>query len=75
MRNWLLVFDNADQIEALHDYWPISITGSILVTSRDPLSRSTPPLAALDIDLEPFEDKESAILLQRLCVGTGKIKP
>ncbi len=31
----LLVFDNADYLEQLHDFWPTSANGSILVTSRD----------------------------------------
>ncbi|KAK7413382.1 hypothetical protein QQX98_007759 [Neonectria punicea] len=33
---WLIVFDNADDIELLLHYWPAANNGSILVTSRDP---------------------------------------
>jgi hypothetical protein len=37
-RPWLLVFDNADDMEILNDYWPMSNNGAIIVTSRDPLA-------------------------------------
>ncbi|KAM0539718.1 hypothetical protein ACHAO7_011909, partial [Fusarium culmorum] len=33
---WLMIFDNADDITVLKDYWPSTRRGSILVTSRDP---------------------------------------
>ncbi|KAK9781070.1 putative NB-ARC domain-containing protein [Seiridium cardinale] len=33
---WLIVFDNADDLEVLKPYWPPANKGSILVTSRDP---------------------------------------
>lgn len=34
--DWLMVFDNADDIKVLAPYWPSAKHGSILVTSRDP---------------------------------------
>lgn len=64
--SWLLIFDNADRPDILRDYWPISSNGSILVTSRDPLSRSSPSIALLCVELEPFTGKEAATLLRRL---------
>lgn len=33
--NWLLIFDNVDDINLIHDYWPHTGSGSVLVTSRD----------------------------------------
>ncbi|CAG9947983.1 unnamed protein product [Clonostachys rosea f. rosea IK726] len=32
---WLIVFDNADDFDALKQYWPSMSSGSILITSRD----------------------------------------
>ncbi|KAI4247111.1 MAG: hypothetical protein L6R42_009723 [Xanthoria sp. 1 TBL-2021] len=65
--HWLLIFDGADQPEILHDYWPLPSTGSILTTSRDPLSKSIKRYTAVGIDLLSLEDEESAALLWRLC--------
>ena len=40
--NWLLVFDNADSLRDLREYWPASeASGSVLVTSRDPIAKTT----------------------------------
>jgi hypothetical protein len=38
---WLILFDNADDPELLSDYWPTSGVGSVLVTSRNPMAKST----------------------------------
>lgn len=64
--SWLLIFDNADKPDILQDCWPISSNGSILVTSRDPLSRSSPSAAQHYVELEPFTSKEAATFLRRL---------
>jgi len=41
LAKWLLVFDHADNITLLGDYWPkAAINGSILVTSRDSLTKT-----------------------------------
>lgn len=37
--SWLLIFDNADSIELLSEYWPATGSGSILITSRDPAAK------------------------------------
>jgi len=34
--NWLLVFDNVDDLEVVRSYWPAQGTGHVLVTSRKP---------------------------------------
>ncbi|KAL9095194.1 MAG: hypothetical protein Q9165_002450 [Trypethelium subeluteriae] len=64
--HWLLIFDNADKPDALQDYWPVSSNGSVLVTSRDPLSKTTPSIAAESIDLEPFDIPEAAAFLRSI---------
>jgi hypothetical protein len=34
--NWLIIFDNADDLDVLTPCWPAAKQGAILVTSRDP---------------------------------------
>lgn len=62
---WLMVFDNADDLELLHDYWPTSKNGAVLVTSRDPLAK-TNLYSRGGIDLEPLSTEDSASLLRKL---------
>ena len=63
---WLIIFDNADDPQILPDYWPIQGSGSVLITSRDPLSKSIFSTRPSGIDLEPFNDEDGAALLKRL---------
>ncbi|KAI5795369.1 hypothetical protein DFH27DRAFT_612596 [Peziza echinospora] len=35
-KNWLLVYDNADDITELHNYFPATYHGNIIITSRNP---------------------------------------
>ncbi|EHK51080.1 hypothetical protein TRIATDRAFT_232210, partial [Trichoderma atroviride IMI 206040] len=39
LAKWLIIFDNADDINILREFWPIGSCGSILVTSRDPTAK------------------------------------
>ncbi|RFU26344.1 hypothetical protein B7463_g9995, partial [Scytalidium lignicola] len=66
--SWLLIFDNADDIRLLRDYWPIGGNGSVLVTSRDPLAK-TDLYPSIGIDLEPFSTEEAATLLTQMVIG------
>ncbi|KAK5171081.1 uncharacterized protein LTR77_004225 [Saxophila tyrrhenica] len=64
--SWLIVFDNADNIDLLHDYWPHG-SGSILVTSRDPLLDMQFHHSSSFREVLPvFDEDESVDLLLKL---------
>ena len=64
---WLIIFDNADDLSILTDYWPITGTGSVLVTSRDPLANSRTHIPVVHgFDLEPLSINEAGSLLRQL---------
>ena len=53
-RPWLVIFDNADELDILKQVWPVGGRGSILITTRDPsVSQWT---TAQGIDVQPFDD-------------------
>jgi adenylate kinase family enzyme len=68
MANWLLVFDNADDLVTLTEYWPINGVGSLLITSRDPLAKRH-MYSGDGIDLEGFDSENAAAFLQHLAKG------
>jgi len=63
---WLIIFDNADDPQVLLDYWPIQSSGSILITSQSPLSKTIFSTKPSEITLEPFGVKDGALLMKRL---------
>ncbi|MCJ1357710.1 MAG: hypothetical protein MMC33_007706 [Icmadophila ericetorum] len=65
--SWLLVFDNVDNADLLSEFWPpTGSSGSILVTSRDPLAK-TPFYQIHDgIDLPPMGKQDAADLLLKV---------
>ncbi|KAF2797793.1 hypothetical protein K505DRAFT_234739, partial [Melanomma pulvis-pyrius CBS 109.77] len=63
--SWLMVFDNADYLDLLIDYWPES-NGSLLITSRDPLAKTFWSGKKCGIDLGPLSYHEGASLLIEL---------
>ncbi len=65
--NWLLVFDNAEDIEVVRKYFPNGGPGKIIVTSRNrEWGRVATPLS-----VDVFDRTESIALLQRRARGLG----
>ncbi|MFD9497977.1 FxSxx-COOH system tetratricopeptide repeat protein [Streptomyces sp. NPDC060035] len=63
--NWLLVFDNAENIETVRSYFPNGGPGKIIVTSRNrEWERVATPLS-----VDVFDRAESVALLQRRARG------
>lgn len=62
--HWLLIFDNADDINVLASAWPGDAKGSILITSRDPSVQSNPAITALQVT--PFDKIEGTLAFLRL---------
>ncbi|KAL8781443.1 MAG: hypothetical protein Q9213_005995 [Squamulea squamosa] len=61
---WLLIFDNAEDLEILGHAWPYDAQGSILVTTRNPNIAFDP--AAGGVHIQPFDDAEGAKFLLKL---------
>lgn len=68
---WLLVFDNVDNPDALDDYWPADSSGSVLITSRDPLVKTYLYSRRGGITLQPLDILDATNLLLTL---TGRRK-
>lgn len=76
--DWLIIFDNVDDPDTLNDFWPTFGTGSILVTSRNPLAKTNVYYAGTcGIDLQPFSTESAAHFLLQLTgrEGQGKQSP
>ena len=64
--NWLTVFDNADEPDLLYDYVPLSGSGSILITSRNPLAKQTSFVELSGVDLPPMPAEDAGRFLQKV---------
>ena len=60
-KNWLLVFDNAEEIATVRSYFPTGGSGKIVVTSRNLDWSSVADTLSVDV----FQREESKSLLQR----------
>ncbi|KAI1425307.1 hypothetical protein F5Y12DRAFT_747918 [Xylaria sp. FL1777] len=63
--NWLIIFDNVDNLDVLSDYWPKFGHGSVLVTSRDPFAMHNLYMEN-GMDLNTLSISETETLMQRL---------
>ncbi|CAG7559974.1 unnamed protein product [Fusarium equiseti] len=70
-RPWLLIFDNADNLDIILDYIPSTGSGSILVTSRVPAANTDTFENSFGFDMEPLSEVEAAALLHRLTRRQG----
>ncbi|GGX15091.1 cytochrome c [Streptomyces malachitofuscus] len=59
--NWLLVFDNAEDVEAVRQYFPTNGPGKVIVTSRNRAWERV----ATPLPVNVFDREESIELLQR----------
>jgi hypothetical protein len=63
---WLLIFDNVEELSVLDNYWPTSAKGSILLTSRH--ENVAFEVNANSLKISPFStDQGSTLLLKTLC--------
>ena len=63
---WLLIFDNADNLDVITDYVPLTGNGSILVTSRDPAAKTRFFAHGSGVDLAPLQSAEAVDLLWKM---------
>ncbi|KAJ5794326.1 tetratricopeptide repeat domain-containing protein [Penicillium paradoxum] len=64
--SWLIVFDNVDRADTLEDFWPKDAAGSVLVTCRDPLIKSSIYLRNTGTIVPELLEEEGVALLLRL---------
>ncbi|MCJ1377266.1 hypothetical protein MMC17_000358 [Xylographa soralifera] len=64
--SWLIIFDNVDDPDIMYDFWPLTGVGSIIVTSRNPLSMDSVYAPTIGINLASFDLDEAAPFLQTL---------
>ena len=64
--SWLVIFDNVDRTDTLEDFWPKEAAGSVLVTCRDPLIKSSIYLRNTGTIVPEMLEEEGIALLLRL---------
>jgi hypothetical protein len=69
--SWLVIFDGVDDPEILAPYRDIASSGSILITSRNPLTASTYSASATNVQVQPLPIDEATTFLQT----TTPLKP
>nr|POE47093.1 hypothetical protein CFP56_00425 [Quercus suber] len=67
---WLLIFDGVDDPELLDNFWPRGSSGSVLVTSREPLAELQFYSTESGLTLNPFDIEDTKKYLLRI-TGRG----
>lgn len=62
--SWLVIFDNADDLEVLRAVWPGNSNGSVIITSRDFNAAHSPASAGYHV--QPFDDFIGSKVLLKL---------
>lgn len=70
--SWLIIFDNADSIELLSDFWPANTSGSVLITSRDPAAKDFCLGCGMTLSQLPFDDTRE-LFMRLLNEGSEEI--
>lgn len=68
--SWLLVFDNADTLSVLDEYWPLTGRGSVLLTSRDPIGKTSFYTENNGIDISKFSPNDTIDFISFLTKST-----
>lgn len=63
---WLLVFDNVDDIELLREFWPVGNYGNVILTSRDPYLHTVDFGDLENIKTKPLNQQESLSLFYKV---------
>ena len=66
--DWMIIFDNADDISVIPDFLPISTNGGIVISSRDP--RLGENIATCSIEVDVLTHEEGI----RLLLGRARIE-
>lgn len=64
LMTWLLVFDNADNLENILQFWSFNGQGSVIVTSRDPLAQSKNYFGEVGTTLGCLSEEDAVALLK-----------
>ena len=64
--SWILVFDGADKLDIIYDFWPHGGQGSVVITSRDPMAASNLYFGETGIKLDTLVEADAVALLERL---------
>ncbi|KAL1839464.1 hypothetical protein VTJ49DRAFT_1473 [Mycothermus thermophilus] len=70
--NWLLIFDNADDLDIIEDYVPDGGSGSVLVTSRDQSAKNHFYPNGSGKDVDPLSRANASTLLRKLLSQTDE---
>ncbi|KAG8629357.1 hypothetical protein KVT40_003222 [Elsinoe batatas] len=63
-RRWLLIFDNAEDVDLIRSYWPAAGRGQVLITTRNP--NFAFDLAEVSIELYPWDTQTGSEFLLHL---------